>query len=243
MNKKFSTLLASFLLAGGVFSSAEAALADMKLGEYYKIHVAVTGNTNYYLDSDGPNNTWNNAASDIANDTDGSCWWTAEPVKSTTGVTVGYKLKNAQGIYYVVEDSEGNKYDTFVHEAAEGSVQSIEKWWPFKILKEGDVLYASYAAANSTLTWGFNPESEPVKPILRKADWLNKLEGDGFHMTIGYQQLKDNNTTVDTDKEPLAYTLEEGNVFDGHLYAVQGTNGVQLYQGARYDRGGVLEQV
>ena len=231
MNKKFSTLLASFLLAGGVFSSAEAInISQMQQGEYYKIEITNGSAQGFWLDGDQVR--WYSQTAD----TDGSCYWTAEAVKeSSTGIVVGYKLKNAKGKYYVVTDSEGNTYDTFAEQTATVTSDGTIVWWAIKVANKD--LYAvegnAVAAVSGKVSWGFKTEDDSVDPISRNADWLNKLEGDGFHMTIGYQQLKDNNTAVDTDKEPLAYTLEEGNVFDGKLYAADKDNNgkIELYQG------------
>ena len=130
MNRKISTLLASFLLAGGVFSSAYASINEMKPGEYYKIQISNSSSQGYWLDGDAA--AWYASSTDE----DGSCYWTAEAVKeSTTGTIVGYKLKNAKGKYYVVEDADG-KYDTFTHTDA----AKINEWWSLKVANKD--LYA-----------------------------------------------------------------------------------------------------
>ena len=110
MNKKVLTLCAGFLLAGGMFSTVDASLADMVPGQYYRIALAANGGSHsasrYYLDSDShPSTPWYVAAADL--DNDGSSWWTVEQVKDpVTGAPVAYKLVNKKGVYYTVKDAK-----------------------------------------------------------------------------------------------------------------------------------------
>ena len=107
MNKKFSTLVASFLLAGGLFSSANASIQEMVEGQYYRIAVGAStvSPNSYFLDSDKSNANWYSSLSEVEADKDGSAWWRVEYVKDpVTENVLAYKLVNKKGIYYTVSD-------------------------------------------------------------------------------------------------------------------------------------------
>ena len=210
MNKKFSTLMASMLLAGGLFSTADAAIQDMDLGQYYKMAVAGQGVAAkaYYLDSDS-NDGWYSEAAVANADRDGSCWWTVEQILDpVTKKPIAYKLKNKKGIYYKVK-ADGKEYDTFAPQTAGANV-ATSNYWGLPVYGESK-LYAWNGDAVTSNYWGF--DNEAVNPYaLNKAE-LDEKNGDSFSIQIGYQETKDDKLVWNEYT-----TFEGGNVFAGKLY-------------------------
>ena len=210
MNKKFSTLMASMLLAGGLFSTADAAIQDMDLGQYYKMAVAGQGVAAkaYYLDSDS-NDGWYSEAAVANADRDGSCWWTVEQILDpVTKKPIAYKLKNKKGIYYKVK-ADGKEYDTFAPQTAGANV-ATSNYWGLPVYGESN-LYAWNGDAVTSNYWGF--DNEAVNPYaLNKAE-LDEKNGDSFSIQIGYQETKDDKLVWNEYT-----TFEGGNVFAGKLY-------------------------
>ena len=228
MNKKFSTLVASFLLAGGLFSSANASIQKMTEGQYYRIAVGATtvNSGSFFLDSDKSDTNWYSALSEVEADKDGSAWWRVEVVKDpVTGKALAYKLVNKKGVYYTVSDGT-NDYDAFKAQTKDNSV-TLKDSHTYWILVPYDTNLAAYQgdAVESTNTkWGFH--NIEIEPVAQSADDLNGILGNSFALQIGKQKW--NNSTKVYDWS--AYTTFEGeNVFAGTLYAKQGTNGVELY--------------
>ena len=117
MNKKFSTLMASMLLAGGLFSTAEAEVFSKAVeGQYYNIYVNSSGN------ADTSKDVLDSKGAAIANTSASakSTWWTIEKVEVGNGA-VGYKLKNAETNSYFKVTVDGVDYDTFSGTGTSGS--------------------------------------------------------------------------------------------------------------------------
>ena len=249
MNKKVLTLCAGFLLAGllagGMFSTVDASLADMVPGQYYRIALAANGGSHsasqYYLDSDShPSTPWYVAAADL--DNDGSSWWTVEQVKDpVTGAPVAYKLVNKKGVYYTVKDASDpnnvKEYDAFIQKST-NSVNLSPSGVYWSLLTYDGNLTSSEGSINSTTYWG--ADNEKITPQALSIEKLNAILGTSFGLQICYQPLKDNNTAVDTDKDPVEYADLQGNPFTGSLVAANGgasdvsasiANAVAIYQG------------
>ena len=234
MNKKVLTLCAGFLLAGGLFSTVSAlSLDQMVEGQYYKIALTGQGQSanTFVLDGDNQNASswWGNFA-DVESDLDGSMWWTVEQVKDpVTGNPIAYKLKNKKGLYYTVTDGT-NTYDAFVQEST--TTSSVSGYWALKTYKDGKyVLEGSALTGTTGGFWGIDVIK--ILPQVQLASTLNELYGNGFGLQICYQPLKNNNTAVDTDKDPVEYADLLGNPFTGMLVADPVTpTTVALYQGS-----------
>ncbi len=245
MNKKVLTLCAGFLLAGGMFSTVDASLADMVPGQYYRIALAANGGSHsasqYYLDSDShPSTPWYVAAADL--DNDGSSWWTVEQVKDpVTGAPVAYKLVNKKGVYYTVKDASDpnnvKEYDAFIQKST-NSVNLSPSGVYWSLLTYDGNLTSSEGSINSTTYWG--ADNEKITPQALSIGKLNAILGTSFGLQICYQPLKDNNTAIDTDKDPVEYADLQGNPFTGSLVAANGgasdvsasiANAVAIYQG------------
>ena len=240
MNKKFSTLMAGLLLAGGMFSTVEASIQEMTPGQYYRMAVAAANGpaSAYYLDSDAETG-WYTAAEAAKADRDGSSWWTVEQILDpVTKEPIAFKLVNKLGVYYKVTVS-GKTYDTFAAQSNDVSVSvsngTLTLYWALPIYGENLYAYEGVANVSSSNIWGF--DNEAMKPYaLNKAE-LGDKNGDSFSIQIGYQEDKNQ----DGKNEWYEYTSFEGeNVFAGNLYVEEGTNGFALYKDAKHTQRVVL---
>ena len=238
MNKKFSTLMASLLLAGGMFSTVEASIQEMTPGQYYRMAVAAeNGSTSaYYLDSDAQD--WYTAASDAKADRDGSSWWTVEQILDpVTKEPIAFKLVNKLGVYYKVTVSD-KTYETFAAQSGDTQVSvnggTLSSYWALPIY--GEKLYAFEGVANAAGSiWGF--DNELIDPYALTKTELDAQNGDSFSIQIGYQEDKNK----DGKAEWYEYESYEGeNVFAGKLYVKAGTNGFALYKDAKLTQRVVL---
>ena len=203
MNKKFSTLMASLLLAGGLFSTASAEkLSEAVAGQYYNIYVnsgASASTSNSVLDSEGAAIVNTSASYKLT-------WWTVEKVELANGA-VGYQLVNvATGKTFEIKS--GNvTYNTFAGEE-DGKLTFLNT----------EMGYAKGSVVESSGAWYYTAEKVAAKYATTSE--LNKYLEDGFTMQIG--QLNDK-------KEWSAYSKLEGNVFTGKLTAV-GEDNAQVYK-------------
>ena len=224
MNKKFSTLMASFLLAGGLFSTVNAAIQDMIPGQYYRMAVGATDHNqnSYFLDSDGAN--WYVKAAAL--DKDGSSWWRVEKVKDPiTEEVIAYKLVNKKGVYYTVKDENGKAYTAFkaqnssqkvtikADNTLESSAQRSEYWG---LVPYGTSLTAHEGSAVADIKWGF--DNVKITPISITETEANKILGNGFGLKICKHIIKTNGA-IDDKKDPAEYTDLQGNPFTGVLTA------------------------
>ena len=218
MNKKFSTLLASALLAGGLFSTANAQNAVWPMnvagnGFYHvlKVHdsnATVPYNASYSVDViDGA----------IAQEkgftaVDEGNAWTVTDVK-VNGVVVGFEFTNADGVKLQF-DKNGKfttkaadavysvfKFDDTILKAVDGKGNFIAGKW---LIQAGN----GYELGEK----GTNAKLYTLPTVTFSADQVNDLLEDGFSITIGKTKLKNGDPLVWDG----AYELE-GNVFTGKL--------------------------
>ena len=192
MNKKLLTLCAGFLLAGGLTSSALAAInfTGAKDGQYYYVKVKpgnLPGPGDGNLDVNGTTLKPNDRYSSEENR---STWWRVEVVKHRVNgvdVTVGYKLINAlTGKPLTVKD--GNvSYDTFVNNLGQAMefVASID---PATGSVAGGKYYVGLddkVGDGTTLTsWFYDLESVPVQNLV--VDQINKVKNGYFGLQFGF---------------------------------------------------------
>ena len=220
MNKKFSTLMASLLLAGGVLSNANAetiANASSNTGQYYYVFVNGTANTSPTTDVTGPiaNKTAGVLDSDAEDfwsyEKNESTWWTVETVKETVNgkdVIIGHRLINVMTgeplSVTVKEDGKDVKYDVLQQNA--GALVFVDK----KYYKGSD---KEFGSSNEGDFWRYS--LIPVPNTAWTKDELEKQNGDSFSIQIGYEADEDN----DGKNEWHEYASYEGtNVFAGNLY-------------------------
>lgn len=222
MNKKFSTLLASFLLAGGLLSPvmAEKFAPTIDEGQYFQVQLddRATFTANYMLlNSDG-----SYIYPSQVKDFDATLWRVEIVKKKVNGVDqiLGYKLIN-KVTGNALSAKKGDKvYDTF------DSVQMNCLWF-----KSGSIGYVngevSEGGTGGTDAWWF--DLVKVEPQKQTADQLNEWNEGSFDLDICYQPLKSNG--VIDDKDPVSYDAK-GNVFAVTLKAEDEDNDglVELYQ-------------
>ena len=227
MNKKFSTLVASFLLAGGLFSSANAETlmeAAKDANQYYFVKVnagsAVSNNA-----TPGNLDLTSTAVIPSSDNTGKDAWWRVETVSKDvngTDVVLGYKLINAVTGKALSVTVGNNTYDVLaIDGGALGFVNApAEKWYT-----------GSSTKLSSQLTEAWYYDLQAVEPVAQSAADLNAVLGNGFGIQIGGQTLNSAKTAYNWSE----YTsYEGGNVFAGTLYAADADNNgnVDLYQGS-----------
>ena len=212
MNKKFSTLVASLLLAGGLFSTANAeSYADVvdvnnTTSGWYYVYVnaegaATTQNGMLTLKSTG--NLWE------MDKADADVWRVVAVLNDGKTAITGYKLQNQDGDYLEVKvpttDGGTTTYNTFMVPSGTTQYLSFSNNAGFKgqldaVVTANSWQYDLVAADPQTLTVGD----------------LNYYEKDGFSVTIKGQ-----------DETTKKYTVAlNGNPFAGHLTPMtwNGTN-------------------
>ena len=191
MNKKVLTLCASFLLAGGLTSSALAETfgdvaqkfkdGDYVEGQYFYVKTnnygdgsATAGDGNGHLDV-------NVEGSYYSHEENRSTWWRLEAVKTTVNGTeeiIGYKLINAlTNKPYTV--TVGDKtYDTF-NAAAQKTLEFIGA--------DGDVVgYYNGTTTSIATTNTIVYSLKAVEPEKLTASEINKVNNDYFGLQFGY---------------------------------------------------------
>ena len=218
MNKKFSTLAVGLLLAGGLFSTAEAQTAVAGLsnatdGGYYSIkfntvHPTVVGNWHMIVDDD------DQLVLDqvqTGSPKDASGYWKISKVN--VNGAAGFTFVNADGVKLTFDDN-GN----FV---ADGN----GVYYAFDIIDgKLTVVGASdkqitYTAAGQPLTLtstGTNAAAWTIATYPATVADLKEQLGDGFTVTIGKQKKNSDNKLVWDG----AYSELNGNVFTGKLIPV-----------------------
>ena len=240
MNKKFSTLVASVLLAGGMITPSlaenlEQVAVDANKNQYYYVFVNGTANTVPSIGTGEPvSGTTSGVLDEDAKDgysyeKNESTWWLVEKVtEKVNGVdkVLGYKLINAATNKPLsVTVKEGGKdvtYDVFTNNT--GGLQFVtadgsKKYYNGKSDELGTNTEGSF--------WRYNLQA--VKPQKQTVTQLNDWSGDSFDLDICYQPLKSNGA-ID-DKDPVSYDAK-GNVFAEALFAEDkdGDGNVELYQ-------------
>ena len=217
MNKKFSTLVASVLLAGGICSSAYAIQFNKAVeGQYYIVNVntastVTPGNGNLVA----PNVNSNGY---ISENSDAAMWAVKKVTKTVNGVPqlVGYQLVNkVTGKLFSFTDTDKTVYDTFTTSGKQLKFANSKKGW-------------SNTVTDAANAWYY--DLEEVTPKAATAYQLDDILGNGFGLQICKQVIKKDGF-IDLTKAPVEYTDLKGNVFTGILYAEDGTEGVKLFQG------------
>ena len=208
MNKKFSTLMAGLLLAGGMCSTLSAetlanAVGKYSEGQYFRVYVnsssaintASTSELTGYgmLDAEDANGYVMTAASDKSD------LWTVVAVPGANGTIAGYKLVNVKTGAALSQKVGDETYDTFATNA------NTQLTWA-NVSNKG-----YYVGAEVAKGWYYNIQK--VAPsALTKAE-LDNENGDSFSIQIGYQETKDDKLVWNEYT-----TFEGGNVFAGKLY-------------------------
>ena len=208
MNKKFSTLMAGLLLAGGMCSTLSAetlanAVGKYSEGQYFRVYVnsssaintASTSELTAYgmLDAEDANGYVMTAASDKSD------LWTVVAVPGANGTIAGYKLVNVKTGAALSQKVGDETYDTFATNA------NTQLTWA-NVSNKG-----YYVGAEVAKGWYYNIQK--VAPsALTKAE-LDNENGDSFSIQIGYQETKDDKLVWNEYT-----TFEGGNVFAGKLY-------------------------
>ena len=229
MNKKFSTLMASMLLAGGLFSTADAiTFNDVTAGQlekqYFRVQVKTGLNPSSatdakFLDADG---TAENPAQIYSTEENESTLWTVKKVtQEINGVetVLGYQLISALTNKPFSITVDKVVYDTFKED-------NTALWFSDG---KGLTYDGSISGDPSGILW-YN--LAVVDPSALTKTELEAQNGDSFSIQIGYQEDKNK----DGELEWYEYESYEGeNVFAGKLYVGEGdvTTGYALYKDAK----------
>jgi len=222
MNKKFSTLLASFLLAGGLFSTADA---------QEKFNLTDAGKTDYYYvlkvnaNADPTYADYSVGAAAIVKDgeeVNESNSWKITTVKVNTQI-IGFQFTNAKG-QKLQFDKDGKfttkaadvVYDTFSHG---GSIF-------YAVDKNGQKIEDKCLIQNLTSntfelgTGGVKLAIYSLPTYVVPADELNDQLGGGFEFTIGKTKW---NKNLSGERRALEWDGSydcEGNVFAGKVFTM-----------------------
>ena len=210
MNKKFSTLMASMLLAGGLFSTADAiTFNDVTAGQlekqYFRVQVKTGLNPSSatdakFLDADG---IAENPAQIYSTEENESTLWTVKKVtQEINGVetVLGYQLISALTNKPFSITVDKVVYDTFKED-------NTALWFSDG---KGLTYDGSISGAPSGILW-YN--LAVVDPSALTKTELEAQNGDSFSIQIGYQETKDGKQVWNEYT-----TFEGGNVFAGKLY-------------------------
>ena len=210
MNKKFSTLMASMLLAGGLFSTADAiTFNDVTAGQlekqYFRVQVKTGLNPSSatdakFLDADG---IAENPAQIYSTEENESTLWTVKKVtQEINGVetVLGYQLISALTNKPFSITVDKVVYDTFKED-------NTALWFSDG---KGLTYDGSISGDPFGILWYNLAVVDPS--ALTKAE-LDNENGDSFSIQIGYQETKDDKLVWNEYT-----TFEGGNVFAGKLY-------------------------
>ena len=247
MNKKVLTLCAGFLLAGGLFSTANAIdLRDAKAGQFYQLkRVSQYGGAtpgwsavnigDYYAVNLKGEIVLSNSINDR------NSYWTIETKTNETGIKVVRLVNVYTGKALSVKTQDGKSstewFEVKYHQggttpnALNTSEDANELVWGdqnneqinYLAVKDGnqdgDWEFTSATVAEaSTSIYLQGLNAIPVEPTVLTWQQLNANLGNSFGLKICYQPLK-NDGKIDADKEPVPYDAK-GNVFAGvELYA------------------------
>ncbi len=245
MNKKFSTLMASLLLAGGVLSTANAenwsksTTGVLNTGKYFEIKKSGdwnktpnpnwTGTGNYYLSVNKKGEpVW---VSGDAKEGDKSAYWTISTKKGEGDVnTTLYQLKNANGDVLFYEHKEGKKvtkiewFQCASQDNTSGldynALYYMDGKTPYYLAVGGQTKDGDWSiVVENKKADGFDNKEISEYPISVKD--LNAELQNGFQIQIGKSGKKDYE-----EFENWAVTEKGfGNVFAGKLTAVDATDG------------------
>ena len=246
MNKKFSTLMASLLLAGGFVTNVSAEVFDAAKDygdQYYRVVVDSRGSIqgdSQWLDVDG---TKAEPKQRFSLEENKSTMWTVKKITNTVNgqtTVIGYQLISAltnkplsvtvkEGDKDVVYNVFGADYNSLYFVNADGSVAG-----KYYIGKDDEL------SLNSQTEGYWVYDLVKIDPTVLSKEELEAQNGDSFSIQIGYQEDK-NQDRVD---EYYVYNpFEGGNAFDGDLYVGKGneTDGFELYKDAKLTQRIVLK--
>ena len=217
MNKKFSTLAVGLLLAGGLFSTANAQNAvwpkNVAGNGFYHVLKVHNSNTNVPYDASYSVDVIDGVIAQEKGFTavDEGNAWTVTDVK-VNGEVVGFEFTNADGVKLQF-DKNGKfttkaadavysvfKFDDTILKAVDGKGNFIAGKW---LIQAGNGYELGETGTNAKLY---------TLPTVTFTQQVNDLLEDGFSITIGKTKLKNGDPLVWDG----AYELE-GNVFTGKL--------------------------
>ena len=217
MNKKFSTLAVGLLLAGGLFSTANAQNAvwpkNVAGNGFYHVLKVHNSNTNVPYDASYSVDVIDGVIAQEKGFTavDEGNAWTVTDVK-VNGEVVGFEFTNADGVKLQF-DKNGKfttkaadavysvfKFDGTILKAVDGKGNFIAGKW---LIQAGNGYELGETGTNAKLY---------TLPTVTFTQQVNDLLEDGFSITIGKTKLKNGDPLVWDG----AYELE-GNVFTGKL--------------------------
>ena len=185
MNKKFSTLMASLLLAGGMFSTANAeTLKEAAAIENGFFHVYVHNNADNISETipvgtnvltEGTDGNYSILLTD-ENKNDKAYIWQVKKV--TINGTVGYQLVNAKSGKTLSVKVGDVTYDTF-------NGNDIALWYSDNqgFIGKADDVNAQGTTGQANTVWRYNLQQ--VEPEVADADGLNELYNSiGFNMEV-----------------------------------------------------------
>ena len=208
MNKKFSTLMASLLLAGGMYSTASAetlanAVSKFGEGQYVRVYVnaggSIAGISDFSEQKYGMLDSEAAVGYVMTAESDKSDLWTVVAVSGANGTIAGYKLVNVKTGAALSQKVDDKTYDTFATNA------TTQLTWA-NVSNKG-----YYVGAEVAKGWYYNVQK--VNPSALTKEELEDKNGDSFSIQIGYQETKDGKLVWNEYT-----TFEGGNVFAGKLY-------------------------
>ena len=208
MNKKFSTLMAGLLLAGGMYSTASAetlanAVSKFGEGQYVRVYVnaggSIAGISDFSEQKYGMLDSEAAVGYVMTAESDKSDLWTVVAVSGANGTIAGYKLVNVKTGVALSQKVDDKTYDTFATNA------TTQLTWA-NVSNKG-----YYVGAEVAKGWYYNIQK--VNPSALTKEELEDKNGDSFSIQIGYQETKDGKLVWNEYT-----TFEGGNVFAGKLY-------------------------
>ena len=251
MNKKVLTLCAGFLLAGGLFNSANAIdLRNATPGQYYQLKRTAQFNAGSWDGSSVGLDSWyaaNNGGDVVLgnNPNSDNYYWTIETKNNENGVKIVRLVNVHTGKALSVTATDGTSTEWFEinHNMTTSSFGDVNElvWGNGRVnylamtLNGSAYEFTSLLASEATSSnWILGLDAVAVAPNVLTGAELNNVYEDGFALQICYQPLKDNNTALDTDKAPVEYADLQGNPFTGMLVAAPvNSTSVALYQGSK----------
>ena len=229
MNKKFSTLMASMLLAGGLFNTVSAEyFADLTKtdleNQFYYVKVQDNGSAG----EQSWNLTYEGTA--VSGSTDK---WLVKKIMGDNGTVYGYQLinPNTNKPLTVTETVDGNKieYTTFAKSSEQGGL-----WYVTDGTTVAKGFKGSLTDATVTTETVYQYRLDKVEPETYSATQLENVLDGKFAIQIGYQEDTNKNKVIE-DSEWYEYSsFEGGNAFEGDIYVGDGnaTDGFELYKDA-----------
>ncbi len=221
MNKKFSTLMASLLLAGAFVGTANAIdITGAKPGQYYRLM-----QQGYY------NGTWGKDVSQMPLVDNGSVfaqyrgatpltnksdYWTIQIRTNASGDKEARFVNVNTGRALKISDSEWFKAtytgteSTLTENVIRLGADQLAVEQPTAASDYWTLTMKGLGACNGAPYYAIGFDADPVDPTEYDADKLNKLLGSSFGLRIGF---------MNDDEEFEDYTLQGAEAFQGNLVA------------------------